>query len=133
MLGKVDRRVVDTPNAPRASGPYSQAIISGNLVFTAGQLPLDPQTGKLAAEDFEGQLWQVMHNLAAVLQVAGTDLKNVIKFTVFLSDLTNFSVLNKVFNEYFPKSAPARSVFQASRLPLDVLIEIEAIAGIGGE
>ncbi|MCK9244006.1 MAG: Rid family detoxifying hydrolase [Candidatus Marinimicrobia bacterium] len=132
MLEQVNRKVVDTPSAPRASGPYSQAIISNNFVFTAGQLPIDPRTGRLAAEDFEGQLRQVLRNLEAVLQAAGTDLKNVVKFTVFISDMANFSILNKVFSEYFPESAPARSAFQASRLPLDVLIEIEAIA-VGGK
>jgi len=128
MLGKVDRKVITTKNAPTASGPYSQAIVSGKLVFTAGQLPLDALTNKIAAEDFEGQLRQVMQNLDAVLQAAGTNLKNVVKFTVFLTDLKNFAILNKVFSEYFPEAAPARSAFQVSRLPLDVLVEIEAVA-----
>lgn len=128
MLGKVNRKVVATKNAPIASGPYSQAIISGNFVFTAGQLPIDPLTGKITAQDFEGQLRQVMHNLSAVLEAAATNLKNVVKFTIFLMDLKNFATLNKVFSEYFQESAPARSAFQVSRLPLDVLIEIEAIA-----
>ncbi|MFH1212996.1 MAG: RidA family protein [Candidatus Neomarinimicrobiota bacterium] len=130
MLGKVDRKVIATKNAPIASGPYSQAIVTGKLVFTAGQLPLDPQTNKITAENFEGQLRQVMRNLDAVLLAAGTDLKNVVKFTVFLTDLKNFATLNVVFSEYFPEAAPARSAIQVSRLPLDVLVEIEAIAAL---
>jgi 2-iminobutanoate/2-iminopropanoate deaminase len=128
MLGKVDRKVIATKDAPIASGPYSQAIVSENLVFTAGQLPLDPTTNKIATEDFEGQVRQVLRNLEAVLQAAGSSLRNVVKFTVFLSDLKNFSTLNTVFSEYFPDAAPARSAFQVSRLPLDVLVEIEAVA-----
>jgi 2-iminobutanoate/2-iminopropanoate deaminase len=133
MLGKVDRKVIATEKAPTAAGPYSQAIVSGKLVFTAGQLPLNPVTNKIAAGDFESQLRQVMHNLEAVLQAAGTNLKNVVKFTVFLTDLKNFAALNKVFAEYFPEAAPARSAFQVSRLPLDVLVEIEAVAALETE
>lgn len=128
MLGKVDRKVIVTKNAPTASGPYSQAIVTGKLVFTAGQLPLDPQTNKIVAEDFEGQLRQVMRNLEAVLQAAGSNLRNVVKFTVFLTDLKNFATLNKIFSAYFPEAAPARSAFQVVRLPLDVFVEIEAVA-----
>ncbi len=133
MLGKVDRKVIATEKAPTAAGPYSQAIVSGKLVFTAGQLPLNPVTNKIAAGDFESQLRQVIHNLEAVLQAAGTNLKNVVKFTVFLTDLKNFTTLNKVFSEYFPEAAPARSAFQVSRLPLDVLVEIDAIATLETE
>ncbi|HPC35950.1 MAG TPA: RidA family protein [Candidatus Marinimicrobia bacterium] len=128
MLGEVERKIVNTPNAPRASGPYSQAVISGNFVFTAGQLGLDPITGKIVSDDFKEQVNQVMRNLGAILQAAGTDLKNVVKFTVFVTDLNNFALLNQVFEEYFPESAPARSAVQVSRLPLDGLVEIEAIA-----
>ncbi|HOV24592.1 MAG TPA: RidA family protein [Candidatus Marinimicrobia bacterium] len=128
MLGEVGRQIVNTTDAPRAIGPYSQAVISGNFVFTAGQLGLDPVAGKIVSNDFEQQVRQVMRNLKAILQAAGSDLKNVVKFTVFVTDLDNFGLLNQVFGEYFPESAPARSAVQVSSLPLDGLVEIEAIA-----
>jgi 2-iminobutanoate/2-iminopropanoate deaminase len=128
MLGEVERQIVNTTDAPRAIGPYSQAVISGNFVFTAGQLGLDPVAGKIVSNDFEQQVRQVMRNLKAILQAAGSDLKNVVKFTVFVTDLDNFGLLNQVFGEYFPESAPARSAVQVSSLPLDGLVEIEAIA-----
>lgn len=128
MLGEVERQIVNTTDAPRAIGPYSQAVISGNFVFTAGQLGLDPVAGKIVSNDFEQQVRQVMRNLKAILQAAESDLKNVVKFTVFVTDLDNFGLLNQVFGEYFPESAPARSAVQVSSLPLDGLVEIEAIA-----
>lgn len=128
MLGEVGRQIVNTTDAPRAIGPYSQAVISGNFVFTAGQLGLDPVAGKIVSNDFEQQVRQIMRNLKAILQAAGSDLKNVVKFTVFVTDLDNFGQLNQVFGEYFPESAPARSAVQVSSLPLDGLVEIEAIA-----
>jgi len=128
MLGEVGRQIVNTTDAPRAIGPYSQAVISGNFVFTAGQLGLDPVAGKIVSNDFEQQVRQIMRNLKAILQAAGSDLKNVVKFTVFVTDLNNFGLLNQVFGEYFPESAPARSAVQVSSLPLDGLVEIEAIA-----
>lgn len=128
MLGEVGRQIVNTTDAPRAIGPYSQAVISGNFVFTAGQLGLDPVAGKIVSNDFEQQVRQIMRNLKAILQAAESDLKNVVKFTVFVTDLDNFGLLNQVFGEYFPESAPARSAVQVSSLPLDGLVEIEAIA-----
>ena len=128
MLGEVERQIVNTTDAPRAIGPYSQAVISGNFVFTAGQLGLDPVAGKIVSNDFEQQVRQIIRNLKAILQAAGSDLKNVVKFTVFVTDLDNFGLLNQVFGEYFPESAPVRSAVQVSRLPLDGLVEIEAIA-----
>ncbi len=128
MVGEVGRQIVNTTDAPRAIGPYSQAVISGNFVFTAGQLGLDPVAGKIVSNDFEQQVRQIMRNLKAILQAAGSDLKNVVKFTVFVTDLDNFGLLNQVFGEYFPESAPARSAVQVSSLPLDGLVEIEAIA-----
>ena len=128
MLGEVERQIVNTTDAPRAIGPYSQAVISGNFIFTAGQLGLDPVAGKIVSNDFEQQVRQIMRNLKAILQAAESDLKNVVKFTVFVTDLDNFGLLNQVFGEYFPESAPARSAVQVSSLPLDGLVEIEAIA-----
>ena len=128
MLGEVGRQIVNTTDAPRAIGPYSQAVISGNFIFTAGQLGLDPVAGKIVSNDFEQQVRQIMRNLKAILQAAESDLKNVVKFTVFVTDLDNFGLLNQVFGEYFPESAPARSAVQVSSLPLDGLVEIEAIA-----
>lgn len=124
----MSRNVVTSEKLPKAVGPYNHAIISNGFVFTSGQLPINPTTNKVETSDFEGQLRQSLDNLSALLESAGTSLKNIVKITVFLIDLTNFPVLNKVFMEYFPENAPARSAFQVSRLPLDVQVEIEAVA-----
>ena len=119
----VEREVVETDQAPAPVGPYSQAIRVDSSVFTAGQLGVDPDTGKLA----EGGL-QLGEQLAAVLGAAGTSLGNVVKTTVFLADLDHFAAMNQVYAEFFPEGPPARSAIQVARLPLDALIEIEAIA-----
>lgn len=124
----MSRNVVTSEKLPKAVGPYNHAIISNGFVFTSGQLPINPTTNKVETSDFECQLRQSLDNLSALLESAGTSLKNIVKITVFLIDLTNFPVLNKVFMEYFPENAPARSAFQVSRLPLDVQVEIEAVA-----
>ena len=122
------REIVDTDLAPKAIGPYSQAVISNGFVYTAGQIPMNPKTGKVEASDLEGQVRQVLDNLSAVLEAANSSLKEIIKLTVFMVDLNDFAILNNVFKEYFPEDPPARSAVQVSRLPKDVLVEIEAVA-----
>ena len=122
------RIIVKTDSAPEAIGPYSQAIVVGDIVFSSGQIPINPITGNIDATDFEGQVRQVLENLNAVLNEANSNLQNVVKFTVFVTDLNNFQILNHVFKEYFPNNPPARSAVQVSRLPKDVLVEIDAVA-----
>jgi 2-iminobutanoate/2-iminopropanoate deaminase len=123
------RNAIQTTLAPQAIGPYSQAvhIAAGPLLFTAGQLGIDPATGQLCA-DIAGQTRQALQNLAAILQAAGTDLQGVVKTTVFLQNLSDFDTMNKVYAEFFPQQPPARTTVQVARLPKDALVEIEAIA-----
>ncbi|HNP87441.1 MAG: RidA family protein [Chloroflexi bacterium SZAS-1] len=121
------RTVVATANAPQAIGPYSQAITLDNLVFCSGQIPLTP-AGTLAEGDITAQTRQVLTNLQAVLQAAGSSLGNVLKTTVFLADMNEFAAMNAVYAEFFAGEPPARSTVQVSRLPRDVRVEIEAIA-----
>ena len=123
------RTIIHTHQAPEAIGPYSPGVCCDGLVFTAGQIPLDPATGKLVEGAFEEQVFQVLRNIAGILAAAGaSSLEDVIKFTVYLTDLNNFAVLNKVFERYFSIDPPARSVVQVSALPLGAQVEIEAIA-----
>ena len=122
---------VETKNAPAAIGPYSQAQIVGNLVFTAGQIPLDPNTMELVSGGIAEQTERVMVNLSAILQQAGASLSSVVKTTVFLRDMGDFTAMNEVYGRHFGDHKPARSTVQAARLPRDVAVEIEAIAAIG--
>lgn len=122
---------VDTPNAPAAIGPYSQAQIANGMVFTAGQIPLDPASGDLVAGDIAAQTERVMKNVAAVLEAAGASLGTVVKTTVFLRDMNDFAGMNEVYGRHFGDHKPARSTVQAARLPKDVAVEIEAIALVG--
>ncbi len=124
----MNRKIVNTDSAPKAIGPYSQAVISNDMVFTAGQIAINPKTGKIESTNLEGQIRQVLDNLSVVLETAGSSLKEIIKLTVFMVDLNDFAILNKVFSEYFTENPPARSAVQVSRLPKDVLVEIEAVA-----
>lgn len=124
----MSRRIIQSDQMPRPVGPYSHAVVSNGFVFTSGQLPVVPESGKIEAIDFEGQLRQVLDNLKTVLESSGSDLSKVVKLTVFLIDLNNFATLNQVFTEYFPKEPASRSAVQVSRLPLNSLVEIEAIA-----
>ena len=123
-------KVVATDSAPKALGPYSQAIVHGGLVFCAGQIPLDPQTMKLVPGDIEKQAGQALKNLSAVLKAAGSDLSAVLKTTVFLINLEDFARMNAVYAAAFGAHAPARSTVQVARLPLDALVEIECIAAL---
>ncbi len=123
------KTVVSTKNAPSAIGPYSQGIDAGGLVFTSGQLGLDPATGDFAPGGVEAQTRQSLANLKAVLEAAGSGMDKVVKTTVFLKDMNDFAAMNKVYAEFFPEGAcPARSAVQVARLPKDGLVEIEAIA-----
>jgi 2-iminobutanoate/2-iminopropanoate deaminase len=122
------RKVVHTDRAPKAVGPYSQAVRAGNLVFTAGQIPLDPVSGKLVEGGIREQTHRVLDNLRAVLAASGTDFSKVVKSTVFLDDLKNFAQFNEVYAEYFPHDPPARSTFQVGGLPLGAKVEIEMVA-----
>ena len=121
------KKVIVTRAAPAAVGPYSQAICAGGLVFTAGQIPLRPD-GSLLENDIGLQTRQVLDNLSAVLEAAGTSLNRVVKCTCFLADMNDFAAFNEVYSEYFSDSPPARSAIEVSRLPKDVGVEIEAIA-----
>jgi 2-iminobutanoate/2-iminopropanoate deaminase len=121
--------VVRTPDAPGAIGPYNQAIITPQgLVFTAGQIPLDPSSGNVVPGEIVEQTTRVMENIAAILVAAGTGMAHVVKTTVFLSDMNDFAAMNGVYARYFPTDAPARSTVQVARLPKDVRIEIEVVA-----
>lgn len=123
------RTVVSTDKAPAAVGPYSQGVVVGDLVFTAGQIALDPQTGDLVGEDVSAQTRRVIENLAAVLSAAGSSLDKVVKTTVFLTNMDDFAAMNSVYAEFFASNPPARSTVQVGALPKGSLVEIEAIAG----
>ena len=125
---RVTRTCINTPGAPRAVGPYSQAVREGDLVYTSGQIPLDPSTGKLVNGDISVQTRRVLDNLAAVLEAAGSRLDLVCKSTVFVTDLADFSTINQVYASYFSAEPPARSTGQVAALPLGAAIEIEVIA-----
>jgi 2-iminobutanoate/2-iminopropanoate deaminase len=123
--------IVATDGAPKAIGPYCQAVTHAGLVYCSGQIPLDPETMKVVEGGIEAQTEQVLKNLTAVLKAAGSDPSKVLKTTVFLSNLEDFSKMNAVYERAFGAHAPARSTVQAARLPLDVLVEIECIAAPG--
>lgn len=124
----MQKRVVATQDAPAAVGPYSQAIQAGAFVFAAGQLGLDPATKEFAGEDVASQTRQALGNLEAVLEATGSSLAQVVKTTVFLTDMGDFGAMNAVYAEFFKGAPPARSTVQAGALPLGGLVEIEAIA-----
>ena len=119
---------VSTDNAPKAIGPYSQAIVAGDLVFTSGQIPLDPQTQQIVQGDARAQAERVMENLAAVLSTAGASFASVVKATIFLADLNDFAVVNEVYGKRFPSAPPARSTVQVAALPKGARVEIDLIA-----
>jgi 2-iminobutanoate/2-iminopropanoate deaminase len=127
-----DGRIIQTPHAPKAVGPYSQAVRSGSFVFTSGQIPLDPHTGKLETGPIDAQARRVMENLKAVLAASGATFANVVKTTVYLADLSDFAAMNAVYAGYFPSAPPARSTVQVAALPLGARVEIEMIAEIQG-
>jgi 2-iminobutanoate/2-iminopropanoate deaminase len=122
------KEIISTENAPGAIGPYSQAVKTGNMVFLSGQIPIDPQTGEFVSGGVAEQTEQVLKNLSAVLEAAGTSLNNVVKTTVFLADMNDFTAMNEVYARYFSENKPARATVQAARLPRDARVEIECIA-----
>lgn len=119
---------IQTERAPAAIGPYSQAMVTGDMVFTAGQIALDPQSMEIVPGDVSAQTERVMQNLAAILESAGSSLQRVVKTTVFLKDMGDFAAMNAVYGRHFGEHKPARSTVEAARLPKDVLVEIEAVA-----
>ena len=121
-------QTVHTDNAPAAIGPYSQAIVANGFVFTAGQVPFDPESMQLVEGDVAAQTEQVMKNLAAILRQAGADLSTVVKTTVFLRDMNDFAAMNEVYARHFGGHKPARSTVQVARLPRDAGVEIECVA-----
>jgi len=126
----LDNIVIETLDAPQAIGTYSQGIKSRNLVFTSGQIPINPETGELINGDFKSEISQVLTNLNGVLKSGGSSLKKAIKLTVFLTDLSYFPQVNEVFKEFFPENPPARSAVQVSALPMNAKIEIEAVGSV---
>lgn len=123
--------IVTTPHAPAALGPYSQGIDAGGFIFTSGQIPLDPATGQLITQDIKKATAQSLDNIAAILEQAGVSLSHVVKTTVLLKDLNDFAAVNEVYATYFTQNQPARACFEVARLPMDAMIEIEAIAWKG--
>ncbi len=122
------KNIVSTDHAPKAIGPYSQAVIANGFAFLSGQIPLDPATGHLIEGDISAQTERVLENLKGVLEAAGASLESVVKTTVFLKHMDEFAQMNAVYTRYFPTNAPARSTVEAARLPRDVRVEIDCIA-----
>ena len=122
------REVIATTNAPKAIGPYSQAIRAGGMIFCSGQIALDPVTNQLIEGNIAAQTERVLKNLSAVLWEAGSNLEQVVKTTVFLKSMNDFAAMNEVYGKFFTKQPPARSTVEAARLPKDVLVEIDVIA-----
>ncbi len=125
------RQVVSTGKAPSAIGPYSQAVVASGLVFCSGQVAIDPATGSLVEGGVSEQCEQVLKNLGAVLDAAGASFASVVKTTIFLADLEDFQVVNAIYGKRFGEEPPARATVEVSRLPLDVRVEIDAIAIVG--
>src|SRR6476619_2441892 len=130
-MSSPERERIQTDNAPAAIGPYSQAIKAGGFVFASGQIPIDPQTGQFVPGGIAEQTEQVLKNLSAVLEAAGSSLDQVVKTTVFLLDMQEFTAMNEVYGKFFGAQPPARATVQAARLPRDARVEIEAIALVG--
>ena len=122
------KEIIQTEQAPKAIGPYSQAIRSNGLVFASGQIPIDPATGQFVSGGIAEQTEQVIKNLSRVLEAAGSGLNRVVKTTVFLADMEEFTAMNEVYGRFFSEEPPARATVEAARLPRDARVEIEAIA-----
>jgi 2-iminobutanoate/2-iminopropanoate deaminase len=126
----MDKEMIHTNEAPQAIGPYSQGIKIGNLLYTSGQIPMDPQTGKVAVGGVGAQTKMTLENLKAVLEAGGSSLHQVIKTMIFIKDMDQFHVVNQVYQDYFKEPYPARSCVEVARLPKDVEVEVEAIAWV---
>ncbi|KGG80179.1 RidA family protein [Caloranaerobacter azorensis] len=122
------KRVISTDKAPKAIGPYSQGIVAGNMIFTSGQLAINPETGELVQDDIQKETRQALENLKAVLKEGGATLNDVVKVTLYIKDMNQFSKINEVYEEYFSENKPARSCIEVARLPKDGNVEVEAIA-----
>lgn len=131
-MTKSTRTIITSDKAPKAVGPYSQAIRAGDFVFTAGQIGTDPKTGELV-EGLEAQVRQVLQNMSHVLEASGSSLKDVVKTTVFMQDLGEFAQMNAIYTEFFPKDYPARSTIQIAALPRGARVEIECVALVSGD
>ena len=129
----MQKEIISTKDAPQAIGPYSQAIRFGNLIFASGQIPIEPETGKILKGDIKGQTKLILENLNNVLAAGGSSLDNVLRTTIFLADLENYPVVNETYAQYFNDLPPARSTVQVAKLPMDAQIEIDAIACINTE
>ena len=125
------KQIILTQNAPAPIGPYSQAIRAGDYLFCSGQVAIDPQTNLVSAIDVEGQTKQVMQNIEAVLKAGGADFQKIVKTTIFLKSMNDFPKVNEIYGSYFKENPPARSTVEVSRLPKDVLVEIEVTAYFG--
>jgi 2-iminobutanoate/2-iminopropanoate deaminase len=123
------KSIIHTPNAPKAIGPYSQAVRYGDLLFVSGMLGMDTKTGEFAGPDIEAQAIRVLENLKAVIEAAGMSLQNVLKSTVFLKDMNDFVKFNEIYGRYFKDAPPARETVQVAKLPRDAAIEISVICG----
>lgn len=123
-----DKHLISTAAAPAAIGPYSQANVTGDFVFTAGQLGLDPETGSFAPGGVQGQTRRALQNISGVLDAAGTDMSHVVKTTVFLADMADFKAMNEIYGEFFSEPYPARSTVAVKELPLGGLVEIDVVA-----
>ena len=124
----MSKEILSSKNAPAAIGPYSQAVKVGNLLFSSGQIPLDPNTGELVSSDVQAATVRVLENIKGILEAAGTNFENVIKTVVFLKDMEDFAAVNEIYAKYFTDKQPARSCVQVAKLPKDALVEIEVIA-----
>jgi 2-iminobutanoate/2-iminopropanoate deaminase len=124
----MSKKIINTPDAPNAIGPYSQAIKAGNTLYISGQIPINPDNGKIEATTIKEQTEQVMKNVGAILKAAGYDYEHVVKSTCLLSDISNFAAMNEVYGKYYDQSPPARAAFAVKDLPLGALVEIETIA-----
>ncbi|MBN1554628.1 MAG: RidA family protein [Phycisphaerae bacterium] len=124
----MNKKIHQTPSAPKAVGPYSQAVEANGFLFISGQIPIDPATGKMAADDIEEQTHRALKNIQAILDAAGLSLREVVKTTCLLSDMKHFPQMNEVYAQYFPEEPPARATFAVAGLPLGAMVEIEAIA-----
>lgn len=124
------KTTISTERAPKAIGPYSQAVVSNGWAFLSGQIPLDPATNQIVAGDIAAQTERVLENLKSVLEAAGSSLERVVKTTVYLKDMGEFAKMNEVYGRYFASNAPARATVEAARLPRDVSVEIDCIASV---
>ncbi len=124
----MEKKIISTEAAPAAIGPYSQAVMTGDFVYISGQIPLDPKTGEIVAGDIESQTEQSLKNVGAILDAAGMTYDNVVKTTVFLADISDFSAMNEVYAKFFTGDCPARAAIQVAAIPKGARVEIEAVA-----